>query len=147
MSDIGIGTFFVCYKYRNHDKKNQLLQKVLFFKQQFTEHIKMTVKSINIKNLTHQFFDDMINIKNLDSNLLKTDQKSYKNIDIYYIGYITIKKIDDYKNIYSANPLYLIVNTADGHIEEKNGSKYLTIASTDKNKEVLKNTQNFGTLE
>ena len=53
MSDIGIGTFFVCYKYRNHDKKNQLLQKVLFFKQQFTEHIKMTVKSINIKNLTH----------------------------------------------------------------------------------------------
>ena len=147
MSDIGIGTFFVCYKYRNHDKKIQLLQKVLFFKQQFTEHIKMTVKSINIKNLTHQFFDDMINIKNLDSNLLKTDQKSYKNIDIYYIGYITIKKIDDYKNIYSANPLYLIVNTADGHIEEKNGSKYLTIASTDKNKEVLKNTQNFGTLE
>ena len=132
MSDIGIGTFFVCYKYRNHDKKNQLLQKVLFFKQQFTEHIKMTVKSINIKNLTHQFFDDMINIKNLDSNLLKTDQKSYKNIDIYYIGYITIKKIDDYKNIYIANPLYLIVNTADGHIEEKNGSKYLTIASTDK---------------
>ena len=89
----------------------------------------------------------MINIKNLDSNLLKTDQKSYKNIDIYYIGYITIKKIDDYKNIYIANPLYLIVNTADGHIEEKNGSKYLTIASTDKNKEVLKNTQNFGTLE
>ena len=147
MSDIGIGTFFVCYKYRNHDKKNQLLQKVLFFEQQFTEHIKMTVKSINIKNLTHQFFDDMINIKNLDSNLLKTDQKSYKNIDIYYIGYITIKKIDDYKNIYSANPLYLIVNTADGHIEEKNGSKCLTIASTDKNKEVLKNTQNFGTLE
>ena len=89
----------------------------------------------------------MINIKNLDSNLLKTDQKSYKNIAIYYTGYIAIKKIDDYNNIYSANPLYLIVNTADGHIEEKNGSKYLTIASTDKNKEVLKNTQNFGTLE
>ena len=61
----------------------------------------------------------MINIKNLDSNLLKTDQKSYKNIDIYYIGYITIKKIDDYENIYSGNPLYLVVNTADGHIEEK----------------------------
>ena len=33
----------------------------------------------------------MINIKNFDPNLLETDKKSYKNIDIYYIGYITIK--------------------------------------------------------
>ena len=68
----------------------------------------------------------------------------YKNIDIYYIGYITIKKIDDYENIYSGNPLYLVVNTADGHIEEKNGNKYLIFASADKNNKVLKNTQNFG---
>ena len=44
---IRIGTFFVYYKYMNHDKK-QLLKKVLFFKQQFTEHIKMNVKNINI---------------------------------------------------------------------------------------------------
>ena len=63
----------------------------------------------------------MINIKNFDSNLLKIDKKSYKNIDIYQIGYITVKKKknDDYKNIYSVNPLYLIVNTADGHIAKK----------------------------
>ena len=86
----------------------------------------------------------MINIKISDSNLLKIDKKSYKNIDIYYTGYIAIQKIDDYENIYSVNPLYLIINTADEYIEEKNGNKYLTFASTDKNKEVLKNTQNFG---
>ena len=49
-----------------------------------------------------------------------------------------IKKIDDYENIYSVNPLHLIINTADGHIEEKTGSKYLTFASTDESKEVLK---------
>ena len=41
-----------------------------------------------------------------------------------YIGYITIKKIDDYENIYSLNPLYLILNRASGYIEEKNGNKY-----------------------
>ena len=35
----------------------------------------------------------MINIKNFDLNLLKIEKKSYKNIDIYYIGYITIKKL------------------------------------------------------
>ena len=53
----------------------------------------MTVKSINIKNRTYYFFNDMINIKNFDSNLLKIDKESYKNVDIYYIGYIAIKKL------------------------------------------------------
>ena len=80
----------------------------------------------------------MINIKNFDSNLLKIDKESYENVDIYYIGYIAIKKIDDYENICSVNPLYLIVNAANGYTEEENGSKYLVLDSTDKNKEVLK---------
>ena len=60
-------------------------------------------KSMSIKNRAYYFFNDMINIEVFDSNTLKIDIKSYKNIDIYYIGYITIKKIDDYKNIYSVN--------------------------------------------
>ena len=50
----------------------------------------------------------MINIKDFDSSSLKIDKKSYKNIGIYKTGYITIKKIDDYENIYSVNPLYLM---------------------------------------
>ena len=50
----------------------------------------------------------MINLKSFDSNLLKLDKKSYKNTGIYYIGYTTIKKFDDYENIYSVNHLYLI---------------------------------------
>ena len=49
----------------------------------------------------------------------------YKGINIYYIGYITIKKDDDYESIYTVNPLYLQVNHANGYIEEKNGNKYL----------------------
>ena len=48
----------------------------------------------------------MINIKDFDSNLLKIDKKSYKNIGIYNIGHIIIKKLDDYENIYSVNPLH-----------------------------------------
>ena len=70
--------------------------------------------------------------------MLKIDKKSYKNIGICNIGYITIKKIDDYENIYSVNPLYLIVNHADGYIEEKNGNKYLVLDSTDENQRVTK---------
>ena len=96
------------------------------------------VKQINIKNRTHYFYN-MINLKDFDSNLLKPDKKHYKGINIYYIGYITIKKIDDCGSIYNANPLYLQVNHANGYIEEKNGNKYLTSDdSVDENKEVLK---------
>ena len=81
------------------------------------------VKQINIKNRTYYFYNDMINLKNFEPNLLKIDRKSYKNIGIYNIGYITIKKIDDSENIYSVNPLYLLVNHANGYIEEKGGNK------------------------
>ena len=95
------------------------------------------VREVNIKNRAYYFFDDMINIEVFDPDLLKIDKKTYKNIDIYYIGYITIKNIDDYEYIYSVNPLYLIIGEVDGHIEEKNGSKYLVFDSTDENRKVL----------
>ena len=51
----------------------------------------------------------MIDIRNFHLNLLKIDKKPYKDIDIYYIGYITIKKIGDCENINSVNPLYLVI--------------------------------------
>ena len=96
------------------------------------------VKQINIKNRTYYFYSHIIELNDAEPNLLKIDKKSYKNIDIYYIGYITIKKIDDYESIYSVNPLYLRINHASGYIEEKNGNKYLIFDSVDENKEVLK---------
>ena len=53
----------------------------------------------------------MINIRNFQSDLLKMDKKPYKDIDIYYIGYITIKKFGDCKNVHSVNPLCLIIHS------------------------------------
>ena len=76
------------------------------------------IKEINIKNRTYYFFDDMINIKNVDSNLLKIEKKSYRNINIYHIRYITMK-YSKYVNIHSINPLYLTIGEVDGSIEEK----------------------------
>ena len=96
------------------------------------------VKQINIKNRTYYFYNDMINIKHFDPILLIIDRKSYKNIGIYNIGYITIKIIDDCENIYRVNPLYLLVNHANGYIEAKNGNKYLIFDSADENKDLLK---------
>ena len=82
------------------------------------------VKQINIKDQTYYFYNDMINLKDFEPDMFKIEKKHYKGINIYYIGYITIKKIDDCESIYSVNPLYLLANHASGYIEEKNGNEY-----------------------
>ena len=77
------------------------------------------IKQIKIENRTYYLFNDMISIEGFDSNLLKIDKKSYKNIDIYYIEYITNNRIYGYENIYCVNPLYLFNGKVDGFIKEK----------------------------
>ena len=75
--------------------------------------------------------------------MLKLDKKSSIGANIYYIGYVT-KKPEC--NINSVNPLYLITDKIDGFVDSsiENGSKYLNIALTDSNNELLKNMQKFG---
>ena len=80
-------------------------------------------KELNIKSQTYYFLDDMINIKNFHTNLLKADKKPYNDIDIYFIGYITIKTFGDCENIHSVNPLYLVINSATEYFKEVNGEK------------------------
>ena len=87
---------------------------------------------------TYYFYNDIIDITNFDARSLKLDKKSYKDIGIYNIGYITIKKNDDCVKIYSVNSLYLLIDHASGYIEEKGVNKYLVFDSTDENKELLK---------
>ena len=99
------------------------------------------VKVINIKNRGYYFGDNIINIKNFRSNLLKIDKKSYEGIDIYYISYIMIKNFSDYENIRNVNPLYLIIHSATGHFKEKYGGKYLIIDSTEEYQEVFSGIQ------
>ena len=77
------------------------------------------IKQINIKNLTYYFYNDIIDLKNFDARFLKIEKNSYKDIGVSNIGYITIKKIDDCENIYSVNPLYLLVNHANGYVKER----------------------------
>ena len=75
--------------------------------------------------------------------MLKIAKKDYNEIDIYYIGYVTIKKIGDYNDINSLNPLGLMINEMIGHfecnsIEEKNENKYLVLDDIDENKEIYR---------
>ena len=79
------------------------------------------VKYIDLKDRTHYFFDDSINIKIFDPNNIKIDETSYKKILIYYIGYVTIKD-PRYVKINNVNPLYLISSKMNGYFEEINKS-------------------------
>ena len=95
------------------------------------------VKELNIKNRAYYFSDDMINIRNFHVNLLNIEKKPHKDVDMYYIGYIIIKKFNDYENIHSVNSLYLIIHSTTGHFKEKYGEKYLIIDLTEKYEEVF----------
>ena len=79
------------------------------------------VEQINIKNRTSYFYNDQINLKDFDASLLKIDKKDYNEIDIYYIGYVTVKKIANCNNINSVNPLYLIINEMLVSLKKKMG--------------------------
>ena len=96
------------------------------------------IKQINIKNRSCYFYNDQTNLKDFNARLLKVDKIDYKEIDIYYIGYVTVKKIANCNNINSANPLYLLINEMIGHFEEKTENKYLVLDDVDKNKEISK---------
>ena len=68
--------------------------------------------------------------------MLKVDKKDYNEIDIYYIAYVTVKKIGNCKNINSENLLHLMINEIIGYFEEKNENKYLVLDDVNENKEV-----------
>ena len=68
--------------------------------------------------------------------MLKIDAKFYKDIDIYYTGYITTEEIDDFENIHCVISLHLIIHSAAGHFKEKNDNKYSILDSTDKYEEI-----------
>ena len=85
----------------------------------------MPIRQLNITVRTYYFYNDLINIKDFNSNNLKLDKNSVLGNDIYYIGYITKKT---QWNVNSVHPLYLMINKIKGHFEEV-GDKYLIISS------------------
>ena len=90
----------------------------------------MATKQLNIRNKTYYFDNDLINVLNFEANNLKLDRKSWKCIDIYYIGYVEKDKSSNW-SVNNVNPLYLIANKVYGYISEKNGIKFLSIDKGD----------------
>ena len=75
------------------------------------------VEDISIKKQTYYFFNDIISTKDFHPNNIKTNEKSHKNILIYYIGHVTIKELKHVK-INSSNLLYLIFSKVNGYFEK-----------------------------
>ena len=104
---------------------------ICYYASDYHISIKMNkVKEIDIKNPMRYFFNDLINIKNVDPNKIKTEKKPYKNVLFYYIRYVATN---------SVKILYLIINEVNGCIEESNGNTYMTLAPTDESIDTLKN--------
>ena len=78
----------------------------------------MTTKQLNIKKRSYHFYNGLINVLNFEASSLKIDKKSWKDIDIYYIGYVHKDKSSVY-----------------GSVLKENGNKFLSI---DKGDAVLK---------
>ena len=123
------------------------------FKQKFNKLINGKSQTNRDKKSDLLFLKWHNYIEEFDLNLIKIDKKSYKDIDVFYIGYIKITKIDDCGKIYSVYSSYLIIDKVDEHIEcksversstgEKNVKKYLVFDFTDENEEVLKKYTDF----
>ena len=79
-------------------------------------------KDIDIKNHPYYFFGDMINVKNVDLNKIKIDEKLYTNILIYFIGYVMFKDLRGVKTN-SVNSVYLFINKINKYFEEINGKQ------------------------
>ena len=86
----------------------------------------MTTKQLDIKNRSYYFYNDLINLPNFSMNNLKLDKKTWRDIDIYYIGYVDKNKPENWF-VNSANLLYLMINRVFCFVGEENGVKYMKI--------------------
>ena len=93
----------------------------------------ITYRELSTKNRPEYVFDSMTNIKRLDTNLVSVNQISFLNDDA------VIYEIEYSKDCNDAYPLYLVFNDVDVYFLCVDEEKYLTFASTEKDKKMLKN--------
>ena len=76
------------------------------------------IKQINVKNRTYYFYNDIIDLDEFDGSKIKVDIKFFNDIDIYYLGYKYKKKITEFNEINSVNPLYLKITDIKGQFKK-----------------------------
>ena len=94
------------------------------------------VKDIDLKNQSILLFQWYYQYKKFWSKF-ETDGKTYEDVFIYCVGYVTIK-YSKYVKIKCVNPLYFIFIKVNWYFEEISGNKYLTLVPTNESKEKFK---------
>ena len=89
----------------------------------------MVIKRLALKKRSCYFFNNSVLLKDFDKTKLKIVKHDCVHRYVYHIDYV--------KNINNVNPLYLIIHECYGYIEEREGRKYLNIALTGINNDVL----------
>ena len=89
----------------------------------------MVIKQLVLKKRSYYFFNNSVLLKDFDKTKLKIVKYDCVDRYVYHIDYV--------KNINNVNPLYLVIPEFYGHIEEHEGRKYLNIALTGMNNDVL----------
>ena len=84
------------------------------------------IKQINIKNWSYYFYNDIINLDELDRTEIKTDRKNFNDIDIYCLGYEHKKKITEYTVVNSVNPIYLRITDMKGQFKKDKSDNVIT---------------------
>ena len=92
-----------------------------------------TIKQINIKNRTFYFYNDIIDLDEIDGSKIKVNKKDFNEIDIYYLGYEHKKKISECDVINSVNPLYLRIVDKNRKFERGKDDAWHLIISHDDN--------------
>ena len=99
------------------------------------------IKRLVLKKRSCYFFNNSVLLKGFNKTKLKIVKHDCVDRYVYHIDYV--------KNINNINPLYLIIPEFYGYIEEHEGRKYLNIALTGMNNDVLSEYEKMwdGTLE
>ena len=87
------------------------------------------IKRLVLKKRSCYFFNYSVLLKDFNKTKLKIIKHDCNDRYFYHIDYV--------KNINNVNPLYLIIPEFYGYIEEHEGCKYLNIALTGINNDVL----------
>ena len=104
-----------------YDKKTSMKTKKIYYHINNTKMVRNNdLKEIVIKNCACNYFDDMININDLDGILL--NEKSYNNISIYHATC---------KTSYDQKPFCIILYKVDGYIRKHDSTKYLALFRSD----------------
>ena len=90
---IKISTYFVYYKDMNRNKENVSKYDYIYQTKNYYSYKMGAVKQIDTKNRTYYFYNDMINIKNFDPNLLKIDKNHTKTLVFTTLDILQLKKL------------------------------------------------------